>query len=116
MCTRDDLDKITIAVRDEALRIFAGKLNSVILYGSYARGDNDSESDIDLMLLIDITAETFNGYRSEIAKISSRLSLETDDCVTISVALQDLKTFEKYKEILPYYRNVVSEGIAIYAA
>ena len=54
MCTRADLEKIIASVRDEALRIFSDKLNSVILYGSYARGDNDSESDIDLMLLIDI--------------------------------------------------------------
>ena len=50
MCTRAALERITISIKDEALRIFADKLNSVILYGSYARGDNDSESDIDLML------------------------------------------------------------------
>ena len=116
MCTKTDLDKITLSVRNEALRIFADKLDSVILYGSYARGDNDSDSDIDLMLLIDIQAEILGGYRSEIAKITSRLSLETDDCVTISAVLQDLETFEKYKSILPYYQNVISEGIVVYAA
>jgi len=60
MCTRADLEKIIASVRDEALRIFSDKLNSVILYGSYARGDNDSESDIDLMLLIDIKTESVN--------------------------------------------------------
>ena len=39
MCTRADLEKITTSVGDEALRIFSDKLNSVILYGSYARSD-----------------------------------------------------------------------------
>ena len=116
MCTRADLEMITTSVRDEALRIFSDKLNSVILYGSYARGDNDSESDIDLMLLIDIPAEQHSGYLDAIAKVASRLSLESDDCVTISVSMQDLQTFEKYKAILPYYRNVVSEGVVVYAA
>ena len=116
MCTKAALNKIMFSVSDEALRIFADKLNSVILYGSYARGDHDPESDIDLMLLLDMPAEMLERYSDEIARVSSRLSLEDEDCVTISVALQDLETFEKYKTILPYYRNVVSEGVVVYAA
>jgi len=116
VCTRAALERITISVRDEALRIFVDKLNCIILYGSYARGDNDSGSDIDLMLLLDIPADALGQYRREIARVTSRLSLEDNDCVTISVALQDLETFEKYKAVLPYYRNVVSEGVIIYAA
>ena len=116
MCKKVTLEMVATSIKNEALRIFADKLNSVILYGSYARGDNTSRSDIDLMLLVDIPVEILSGYRGEIAKISSRLSLESEECITISVALQDIETFEKYKTVLPFFRSVVSEGIVVYAA
>ena len=116
MCTKATLDTITISIKDEALRIFAEKLSRVILYGSYARGDNEATSDIDIMLLLEMPPETLAKYRGEIAKIASRLSLESEDCVTVSVTLQDANTFEKYKSVLPYYSNVELEGIVVYAA
>ena len=116
MCTRTAIETITISVKDEALRIFADKLNRIILYGSYARGENEAASDIDLVLLLDMSAETLGKYRSEIAKVASRLSLENEDCVTVSIALQDVETFDKYKSILPFYSNIDSEGIIVYAA
>ena len=41
----------------EAKRIFGNKLRAVILYGSYARGDFEPDSDIDIMVLLDIPVE-----------------------------------------------------------
>ena len=116
MCSMDALEKIIVSVRNEALRIFTDKLRRVILYGSYARGEDDPESDIDIMLLLDMSAETLGKYRSEIAKVASRLSLESEDCVTVSIALQDVETFDKYRSILPFYGNIALEGVIIYAA
>lgn len=116
MCTKSVLDGITVSVKDAALRIFAGKLNSVVLYGSYARGEDDAESDIDIMLLLDMPAEIIGKYRGEVARVASRLSLESEDCVTVSIALQDIETFEKYKSVLPFYRSIASEGVVVYAA
>ena len=43
------------------------KLDKVILYGSYARGDYDDESDIDIMVLADIPREAC-GYEYESGK------------------------------------------------
>lgn len=116
MCTKAVLNNITASVCAAALELFGDKLNSVILYGSYARGTNDNDSDIDIMLIVDIPPEGISRYRSEVAKIASRLSLESADCVTISVALQDSDTFEQYKQALPFYRSVASEGVVLYAA
>lgn len=116
MCTEAALNNITNSIKDTALSLFDNRLNSVILYGSYARGTNDSESDIDIMLLIDMPAESINKYRSEISRAASRLSLDSADCVTVSVVLQDTETFEKFKSALPFYRNVAEEGVVVYAA
>ena len=41
----------------EVQKIYGAHLKSVILYGSYARGDYSSDSDVDIMLLVDLTPE-----------------------------------------------------------
>jgi len=110
------LESITISVKNEALRIFAERLKKVILYGSFARGENDILSDIDIMLLIDMSAEHLNKYRSAVAKVASRLSLENENCVTVSIIFIDMETYNKHKSILPFYTNVDTEGVVLYAA
>ena len=48
--------------------------------------------------------------KREIAtKVTSRLSLEHD--ITVSVTVKPLEQFRRYQTALPYYRNVVREGI-----
>ena len=115
MCSKAALNSITEAITSSVLQLFAEKLSSVILYGSYARKENDSESDIDIFLLLNMPASEIEGYNDEIAVLSSRLSLENEDCVMVSVIMQDIDTFEKYKSVLPFYSNIVSEGIVLYA-
>ena len=116
MCTESALNKITSSITLEALQLFSDRLHSIILYGSYARNDFDSESDIDIMLLLNIRAEKINSYCDEIAKLSSRLSLESEDCVTVSIVMQDTETFEKYRSVLPFFKSVSKEGVILYAA
>lgn len=116
MCTKSALDEITMSIKDAAIAIFANKLSSIILYGSYARNDYSNESDIDIMLLIDVPADKLKAFNDEIAKLAGRLSLESEECVTVSIVMQDTETFEKYKAILPYFRNISDEGVVVYAA
>ena len=116
MCTQSTLNYITQSVKDAAQFMFADSLYKVILFGSYARGDYDSESDIDIMILLDIPAESINKHFDEIVKLSSRLSLESEECTTVSIIMQDKGTFSKYETVLPFFRNISNEGIVIYAA
>ena len=39
----------------EVKNLFGGSLRQVILYGSYARGDYREDSDVDVMILVDLT-------------------------------------------------------------
>jgi len=116
MTTSTELNTIVIAIKENALRLFSNNLKSVILYGSYARGDNDDESDIDILVLVDLSIEELTKYNDEFSIIASRLSLETERCTTVSIALQDLSTYRKYQEFLPYFKNISIEGISVYAA
>ena len=115
MCSQAALNYITQSVIEAAQDIFANDLDKIVLFGSYARGDYDSESDIDIMILLDIAAESINQYFDEIVKLSSRLSLENENCTTVSIIMQDKRTFNKYETVLPFFRNISNEGVVIYA-
>lgn len=53
---------------DELVSLYGDRLSSIVLYGSYARGDQEEESDIDLLLLLD--QEKVDPYE-EIPKITN---------------------------------------------
>jgi predicted nucleotidyltransferase len=114
MCSEDKLNHITAAVTSGAKEIFGDKLKSVILYGSYARGDYDSESDIDLMVLVDLPKNRLEDFWDPINKIASRLSLESEECTTVSIHEQDTETFDRYLPVLPFFQNVRREGVLLY--
>ena len=108
MCTGNQALEILKKSYHKAAELYGG-VNDAFLYGSYARGDYGAESDVDILFSVPLTAEEIAEKRMEMAKITSELSLEYD--ITVSVTVKPFERFEKYKTILPYYRNVVSEGI-----
>lgn len=103
------LKKILLSALTQLQQLFGAKLKSMILYGSYARGDFDKESDIDIMLLVNIDRKDLARYHNPIAELSSKIDLEYD--VVISFAIVPYEEFNEYKELLPYYRNVDKEGV-----
>ena len=79
----------------------------VILYGSYARGDNREDSDIDLLVLVN--QEKIS--RDEEIKIKYPLyHIEFDTGTIISPLVLPRKTWETRHKITPFYENVTREG------
>lgn len=108
MCSKNEALKILNEVYEQCKELF-GELEAAYLYGSYARGDFHSESDVDILVSVRRTQEEISKSRMEIAEIASSLSLKYD--VTVSAAVKSAEQFEKYQNILPYYMNVIKEGI-----
>ncbi len=52
----------------EIQRIYGFHLKRVILYGSYARGDYTAESDIDIIILVDLSDEEMDKYSDALAE------------------------------------------------
>lgn len=111
MCSQSNLNNILSKMAAVAKSTFGDKLQAVILYGSYARGDYDDASDIDIMIIADVNREDLFRYKKPIIKVTSELGLEND--VVVTATLKDKKTFEQYKSALPFYQSVLKEGVKI---
>lgn len=112
MCTQSELQRILRKVRSSSEKLYAEKLNKIILYGSYARGDNTEESDIDIMIVLNCDYDEVRKFRGKTSEMASDISLEED--VFLSILLRDKKHFEDNKDFLPFYRNVIQDGVAVY--
>jgi len=114
MCDKAVLDEITSRVCAAAKEVLGGKLEKVILFGSYARGDYDEESDIDIMVIADIALEEANETRDKIHDVTGDLSLEYDVVVYLSMDCSHI--FHRYKDASGFYINVQKDGVLLYAA
>ena len=97
---------------EEVKKIYGERLKSVILYGSYARGDFRPDSDIDIMILVDLAD-------MEIEKYSKQLSWSTYDFneehdTDIKPIAKSNTHFKKGLGIHPLYTNVQKEGVDLY--
>ena len=91
--------------------IFGADLSGIILYGSCARGDNDEESDVDVLVLLKMNDEEIRPFRRKISDYSSELDLKYD--VVLSPVLQNEDIFEKYKNASAFYSNVLKDGVKV---
>lgn len=111
MCNRNKLDMILHRVANQAQTVFGNRLEQVILYGSYARGDFDGESDIDIMILANVDRDSLHQFKPSFLQLTSDLGIEND--VLITVTIKDSKTFHQFLEAVPFYQSVAKEGIPV---
>lgn len=95
------------------MRLCVQNIVKVILYGSYARGDYQRDSDIDIVAIVNGDRKELQENLKKVWEVSSDLELEYGTIISPTVI--PYKEFEKYKEDLPYYRNIQKEGIDIVA-
>jgi len=108
-----DFNQLTDELSKQIHSVFGSQLNKIILYGSYARGDFTSDSDLDIMVLAEFSCSEKEVLQKKIDKIASEASLKSD--ITVSILLREVEFFNNRMSILPFYQNVVSEGVEIYA-
>ena len=101
------LEKLIKGVQE----IFGDKAKKVILYGSYARGDFNKHSDVDIMILTDIPEEDMFKYKDKIWDYVYDIDLEYD--ILISVLVKNIKTFNDWIDYMPFYMNVQKEGVIL---
>lgn len=63
MCAKNRLTDIAEKAALLSKSVFGDKLDSALLYGSYARGEQTDESDIDIMVLANVPREELSSYK-----------------------------------------------------
>lgn len=91
--------------------VYGDALCKVYLYGSYARGDQHEDSDIDVVAIVRGNRAELQEKLKTVWEKSEELELEYE--IIVSPTVIPFDEFEKYKDDLPYYRNIISEGIEI---
>jgi len=106
------IDNISKEYVEQINNIFADKLKKIILYGSYARGDFNEFSDIDVMILVDMPDEEIKRKRRSI--VEAKCGIDNKYNVFISTITKDINHFKKLLPIVPFYQNVENEGVVWY--
>ena len=109
---KKDIDEIINQINSQLKKKFKEKLDKIILFGSYARGDYDNESDIDILVLVEDVE--LKKYNDEIVDFEVDLTIKYG--ILPSIILRNTNYFNENKEVIPFFRSVEKEGVEIYAS
>lgn len=98
----------------EIKKIYGSHLQKVILYGSYARGDFRPDSDVDIMILLDISDLDLKAYSQKLSYMTYDFNLDND--LDIKPIAKSQAHFEKWIANYPFYSNIHKEGVVLYGA
>ena len=107
------INAVTQKVVEVAQKTLGDRLEKIILFGSYARGDYDGYSDIDFCILTNIPNEETWKWRNGIREKIPMLDLEYDIIISLHVTNSGL--FNRFANDLPYYTNIIRDGVQLYA-
>lgn len=91
--------------------ILKENLSKLIVYGSYARGDYHSNSDIDVMILTPLSKEEIEHVENDIYDLAFELELESG--IVVNPVIENESHYKYWLGALPFYNNVEKEGIVI---
>ena len=110
------VEQIMEKIQDMDLRKMLLELEEKLqrLYGSVARGTATEESDIDIMVLVDGTAQELRTFEDQLSDVSTDISIKYFRVFSIiDISYQE---YMRWVNTSPFYRNVSKEGVILYAA
>lgn len=99
---------------EEIKKIYGSHVRQIILYGSYARGDFRPDSDIDIMILVDMSDIELKSYDEKLSYMTYDFNLDHD--IDIKPIAKSEEIFNKWVVNYPFYSNIHKEGVILYGA
>ena len=95
-------------VKEYLIKIYGDRVKQVIIYGSYARGEATEESDIDVLIVVDDSLNSFK-VRKSLSDILFDILLENEELISV-IAIPE-SYFKNYNS--PFLLNVKEEGVTV---
>ena len=106
--TQDLIKQYVSAIRG----IYGMHVKQIILYGSYARGDFHKDSDVDIMVLVDLSDTQIEIYSDKISELGFEYNINHG--IWFMPIVRNKQHFEHWRTTYPFYSNVIKEGILLY--
>jgi predicted nucleotidyltransferase len=103
-----DAHAVAAEVAIELRELYGDRLRSVLLFGSWARGDADPESDIDLLVVLDRVESSWD-ERRRMRDVLWRHSLE-NDTVVVAIPVSEDRLHRRQE---PFLIRAGEEGVAV---
>ena len=111
MITKEKIDSAMKDLSAQAREIYGDKLKEVILFGSCARGEFDNESDVDIMILLDVSNEAIKKERDRLDPVIWDLDVKYDYDLLFAPIVKSSSDFHKWLDAIPFYQSVRREGV-----
>lgn len=96
------------------LKIIGKDLRQVILYGSYARGEEEKNgeiSDIDIMILVNLNEQEIKELEKKVIDYSYDLDLKYD--ILLSPIIENIENYKNRTRYMTFYKNIENEGVLL---
>lgn len=94
-------------------KILGSRLKKIILYGSYARGDYHEGSDVDIMILTDLTDEEMYEYESKVWDYAYDIECDYNFTIRLSPLLKNIDKYNTRINYMPFYKNIQKDGVVL---
>lgn len=111
MQTMQEVKKIIEELCVSMASLFPQNQVEAILFGSYARGDAEPESDIDVLILVDAPRQDISARNWQVGDLAAEFLLNYG--IVVSPIVENREYFNRNVSVLPFYRNVDREGVRI---
>ncbi len=108
MRNNKEIKLILKKLKNFIVKNYGNKVKKVILYGSYAKGNPKEDSDIDIMVVVDNSVNSYK-IEEELNEILFDILIEYRKLVSLLVVNEGL--FQNYKS--PLFSNIKEEGIVV---
>jgi len=95
---------------EEVKKIYGSHVRQIILYGSYARGDFRPDSDVDIMILVDMSDLELKAYAQQLSYMTYDFNMDHD--TDIKPIAKSEAHFNKWIVNYPFYSSKLAEQIS----